>query len=253
MGVSTFTVGILPSYATIGIAEPIILICLRLLQGLALGGEYGGAATYVAEHAPHGRRGAYTSWIQTTATLGLFLSLLVILACRVSMSPEDFNAWGWRIPFLLSIVLLGISVWIRLMLSESPAFQRMKAEGTTSKAPLTESFGEWKNLKVVLLALFGIVAGQAVVWYTGPFYALFFLTQTLKVDPYTANLMIAGALLLGTPFFVIFGRCPTGSGASRSSWPGCCSPASPISRCSRRSPIMPTRRWRRRSPPRRWW
>ena len=205
MGVSTFIVGILPSYATIGIAAPIILICLRLLQGLALGGEYGGAATYVAEHAPHGRRGAYTSWIQTTATLGLFLSLLVILACRVSMSPEDFNAWGWRIPFLLSIVLLGISVWIRLMLSESPAFQRMKAEGTTSKAPLTESFGEWKNLKVVLLALFGIVAGQAVVWYTGQFYALFFLTQTLKVDPYTANLMIAGALLLGTPFFVIFG------------------------------------------------
>ena len=205
MGVSTFIVGILPSYATIGIAAPIILICLRLLQGLALGGEYGGAATYVAEHAPHGRRGAYTSWIQTTATLGLFLSLLVILACRVSMSPEDFNAWGWRIPFLLSIVLLGISIWIRLMLSESPAFQRMKAEGTTSKAPLTESFGEWKNLKVVLLALFGIVAGQAVVWYTGQFYALFFLTQTLKVDPYTANLMIAGALLLGTPFFVIFG------------------------------------------------
>ena len=155
--------------------------------------------------APQGRRGAYTSWIQTTATLGLFLSLLVILACRLSMSPEAFAAWGWRIPFMVSIVLLGISVWIRLMLNESPAFQKMKDEGKTSKAPLTESFGQWKNLKIVLLALFGLVAGQAVVWYTGQFYALFFLTQTLKVDAYTANLMIAGALLLGTPFFVIFG------------------------------------------------
>ena len=205
MGLSTFIVGILPTYASIGIAAPIILIVLRLLQGLALGGEYGGAATYVAEHAPQGRRGAYTSWIQTTATLGLFLSLLVILGCRVSMSAEDFDAWGWRIPFLISIVLLGISVWIRLMLNESPAFQRMKAEGKTSKAPLTESFGQWKNLKVVLLALFGLVAGQAVVWYTGQFYALFFLTQTLKVDAQAANLMIAAALLLGTPFFVIFG------------------------------------------------
>jgi Sugar (and other) transporter len=205
MGVSTFLVGILPNYASIGMAAPVILICLRLLQGLALGGEYGGAATYVAEHAPHGRRGAYTSWIQTTATLGLFLSLLVILACRVSMSPEDFAAWGWRIPFLLSIGLLGISVWIRLMLNESPAFLKMKEEGRGSKAPLTDSFGRWGNLKVVLLALFGLVAGQAVVWYTGQFYALFFLTQTLKVDAYSANLMIAGALLLGTPFFVIFG------------------------------------------------
>ena len=205
MGLSTFIVGILPTYAAIGIAAPIILIFLRLLQGLALGGEYGGAATYVAEHAPHGKRGAYTSWIQTTATLGLFLSLLVILGCRLSMSAEDFDAWGWRIPFLISIVLLGISVWIRLMLNESPAFKRMKEEGKHSKAPLTESFGQWKNLKVVLLALFGLVAGQAVVWYTGQFYALFFLTQTLKVDAYTANLMIAAALLLGTPFFVIFG------------------------------------------------
>ena len=182
MGLSTFIVGILPNYAAIGIAAPIILIGLRLLQGLALGGEYGGAATYVAEHAPHGRRGAYTSWIQTTATLGLFLSLLVILGCRVSMSAEDFASWGWRIPFMVSIVLLGVSVWIRLMLNESPAFQKMKDEGTTSKAPLKESFGDWKNLKVVLLALFGLVAGQAVVWYTGQFYALFFLTQTLKVD-----------------------------------------------------------------------
>jgi MFS family permease len=205
MGLSTFLVGILPNYATIGIAAPVILIALRLLQGLALGGEYGGAATYVAEHSPQGRRGAYTSWIQTTATLGLFLSLLVILGCRVSMSPEAFATWGWRIPFMVSIVLLGISVWIRLMLSESPAFQKMKAEGTTSKAPLKESFGQWKNLKVVLLALFGLVAGQAVVWYTGQFYALFFLTQTLKVDAYSANLMIAAALLFATPFFVIFG------------------------------------------------
>ncbi|PWC36954.1 MFS transporter [Azospirillum sp. TSO22-1] len=205
MGASTFIVGILPGYASIGIAAPVILIGLRLLQGLALGGEYGGAATYVAEHAPHGRRGAYTSWIQTTATLGLFLSLLVILGCRVSMSPEAFDDWGWRIPFLLSIVLLGVSVWIRMKLSESPAFKRMKEEGKTSKAPLTESFGQWKNLKVVLLALFGLVAGQAVVWYTGQFYALFFLTQTLKVDAQPANLMIAAALLLGTPFFVIFG------------------------------------------------
>ncbi|MFS2008417.1 MFS transporter [Azospirillum sp. CT11-132] len=205
MGLSTFIVGILPNYASIGIAAPIILIGLRLLQGLALGGEYGGAATYVAEHAPHGRRGNYTSWIQTTATLGLFLSLLVILGCRVSMSPEDFNAWGWRIPFLISIVLLGISVWIRLMLNESPAFKKMKEEGKHSTAPLTESFGRWKNLKIVLLALFGLVAGQAVVWYTGQFYALFFLTQTLKVDAQAANLMIAAALLIGTPFFVIFG------------------------------------------------
>lgn len=205
MGASTFIVGILPNYATIGIAAPVILICLRMLQGLALGGEYGGAATYVAEHAPHGRRGAYTSWIQTTATLGLFLSLLVILACRMSMTPEQFDAWGWRIPFLLSIVLLGVSVWIRLMLSESPAFKKMKEEGKHSKAPLTEAFGNWKNLKIVILALLGLVAGQAVVWYTGQFYALFFLTTTLKVDAYTANLLIAAALLLGTPFFVIFG------------------------------------------------
>ncbi|WP_114393372.1 MFS transporter [Oleisolibacter albus] len=205
MGLSTFIVGILPNYAAIGIAAPIILIVLRLLQGLALGGEYGGAATYVAEHAPHGRRGNYTAWIQTTATLGLFLSLLIIMGCRLSMSAEAFNDWGWRIPFLVSILLLGISVWIRLMLNESPAFVKMKEEGKHSKAPLTESFGQWSNLKVVLLALFGLVAGQAVVWYTGQFYALFFLTQTLKVDAQTANLLIAGALLIGTPFFIIFG------------------------------------------------
>ena len=205
MGISTFIVGILPNYASIGVAAPIILIILRLLQGLALGGEYGGAATYVAEHAPHGKRGAYTAWIQTTATLGLFLSLLVILGTRTVMGEAVFNDWGWRIPFLVSILLLGVSVWIRMQLSESPAFQKMKAEGKTSKAPLSESFGQWKNLKIVLLALFGLTAGQAVVWYTGQFYALFFLTQQLKVDAVTANLMIAGALVLGTPFFLVFG------------------------------------------------
>jgi MFS family permease len=205
MGSSTFLVGLLPSYSTIGIAAPAILIILRLLQGLALGGEYGGAATYVAEHAPHGRRGYFTSWIQTTATLGLFLSLLVILGVRLFMGEDDFGAWGWRIPFVVSIILLGISVWIRMQLNESPVFQRMKEEGTHSKAPLTESFGEWKNAKVVILALVGLTAGQAVVWYTGQFYALFFLTQTLKIDANTANIEIALALLIGTPFFVIFG------------------------------------------------
>nr|WP_198952755.1 MULTISPECIES: MFS transporter [unclassified Achromobacter] len=207
MGLSTFLVGLLPSYGSIGILAPICLIVLRLLQGLALGGEYGGAATYVAEHAPMGRRGFYTSWIQTTATLGLFLSLLVILGVRSYAGEEAFrDSWGWwRAPFLLSFVLLAISVWIRMQLSESPTFQRMKEEGKGSKAPLTESFGQWKNLKVVILALLGLTAGQAVVWYTGQFYSLFFLTQTLKVDANTANIMIAVALLIGTPFFVIFG------------------------------------------------
>ena len=205
MGVSTSVVGLLPGYAKIGMAAPVILILMRLLQGLALGGEYGGAATYVAEHAPHGKRGAYTSWIQTTATLGLFLSLLVILGCRTALGTEQFEAWGWRIPFLVSLILLGVSVWIRLKLNESPLFQRMKAEGKGSTAPLTESFARWGNLKIVLLALFGLTAGQAVVWYTGQFYTLFFLTQTLKVDAQTANLLIAGSLLLGTPFFLIFG------------------------------------------------
>ncbi|KQY81651.1 MULTISPECIES: MFS transporter [Roseateles] len=205
MGLSTFIVGILPTYATIGAAAPVILIGLRLLQGLALGGEYGGAATYVAEHAPHGKRGAYTSWIQTTATLGLFLSLMVILGVRTSLGEKEFGEWGWRIPFIVSILLLGISVWIRLSMNESPAFQKMKAEGKTSKAPLSESFGQWKNLKIVLLALFGLVAGQGVVWYTGQFYALFFLTSVLKVEAASANIWIAIALLLGTPFFVIFG------------------------------------------------
>ena len=205
MGASTFIVGILPNYAAIGVAAPVILIILRLLQGLALGGEYGGAATYVAEHAPHGRRGAYTAWIQTTATLGLFLSLIVILTTRTVIGEDAFQDWGWRVPFLVSLVLLGISVWIRLSMNESPAFQKMKAEGKTSKAPLTESFGQWKNLKIVILALFGLVAGQAVVWYTGQFYALFFLTQALKVDGATANILVAISLLIGTPFFVVFG------------------------------------------------
>ena len=205
MGLATFIVGLLPSYETIGFAAPAILILLRLAQGLAIGGEYGGAAIYVAEHAPHEKRGAYTSWIQTTATLGLFLSLLVILACRLSMSKEDFESWGWRIPFLMSILLLGISVWIRLRLNESPLFQKMKEEGTLSKSPLKESFGEWGNLKIVLIALIGLTAGQAVVWYTGQFYALFFLTQVLKVDAQIANILIGLGLLLGVPFFVVFG------------------------------------------------
>ncbi len=205
MGLSTFIVGILPNYETIGVAAPVILIGLRLLQGLALGGEYGGAATYVAEHAPDGKRGLFTSWIQTTATLGLFLSLLVILVTRTTIGEEAFAAWGWRVPFLVSVLLLAISVWIRMTLSESPAFQKMKAEGKTSKAPIKESFGQWSNLKIVILALFGLTAGQAVVWYTGQFYALFFLTQTLKVDGFTANVMIALSLAIGTPFFVFFG------------------------------------------------
>ena len=205
MGVSTFIVGLLPSYASIGVAAPVILIVLRMLQGLALGGEYGGAATYVAEHAPHGRRGAYTSWIQTTATLGLFLSLMVILGTRTIIGEAEFADWGWRVPFLVSILLLAISVWIRLSMSESPAFQKMKAEGKTSKAPLSESFGQWKNLKIVILALVGLVAGQAVVWYSGQFYALFFLQNVLKVDGSTANILVAVSLIIGTPFFVVFG------------------------------------------------
>jgi MFS family permease len=205
MGLSTFLVGFLPGYASIGIASPVIFIAMRMLQGLALGGEYGGAATYVAEHAPPGRRGFYTAWIQTTATLGLFLSLLVILGVRTAMGEDSFGAWGWRIPFIVSIILLAVSVWIRLQLHESPVFERIKAEGKTSKAPLSEAFGQWKNLKVVILALVGLTAGQAVVWYTGQFYTLFFLTQTLKVSGTSANIMIAIALLIGTPFFLFFG------------------------------------------------
>ncbi|MGO4736602.1 MFS transporter [Bosea sp. 2KB_26] len=205
MGLATFLVGLLPGYATIGIAAPIAFIICRLLQGLALGGEYGGAATYVAEHAPQGRRGFYTSWIQITATFGLFLALAVILGLRFSMSTEAFNAWGWRVPFLLSIILLGFSIWIRLQLAESPAFQRMKEEGSQSKAPLTEAFGTWSNARIAIIALLGGTAGQAVVWYAGQFYALIFLTQTLKVDATTTYLILALALLLGTPFFVFFG------------------------------------------------
>ena len=205
MGASTFLVGILPSYASIGVAAPILLVVLRLLQGLALGGEYGGAATYVAEHAPDGKRGLFTSFIQTTATLGLFAALGVVIVIRSAMGEAAFADWGWRIPFLISIILLGVSLWIRLQLEESPVFKQMKEEGTTSKAPLTEAFGRWENLKWVIVALFGAVAGQAVVWYSGQFYALFFLEKTLKVDGATANILIAIALALGTPFFILFG------------------------------------------------
>jgi MFS family permease len=205
MGMATFIVGILPNYNSIGVAAPVILICLRLLQGLALGGEYGGAATYVAEHSPQDKRGAYTAWIQTTATLGLFLSLMVILGTRTAIGEAAFADWGWRVPFIVSIALLAISVWIRLSMNESPAFQKMKAEGKTSKAPISEAFGQWKNLKIVILALIGLTAGQAVVWYTGQFYALFFLTQALKVDGATANLLVAASLVIGTPFFIVFG------------------------------------------------
>jgi MFS family permease len=205
MGLSTFIVGLLPNAATIGFAAPVILIGLRLAQGLALGGEYGGAATYVAEHAPQGKRGYYTSFIQTTATLGLFLSLLVILFTRTAIGEADFAAWGWRIPFLVSVVLLGVSVWIRLRLNESPVFQKMKDEGKGSKAPLTEAFANWSNAKIVILALVGGTMGQGVVWYTGQFYALFFLQSILKVDGYTANLLIAWSLVFGTGFFIVFG------------------------------------------------
>src|SRR3954470_6239285 len=205
MGLSTCAVGLLPTYASAGVAAPVLLVALRLLQGLALGGQYGGAATYVAEHAPPGRRGFYTSWIQTTATLGLFAALLVVIGTRTALGEPAFAAWGWRIPFLLSILLLAVSLWIRLQLEESPVFRRMKEEGTTSKAPLRESFARWGNLRIVLIALFGAVAGQAVVWYAGQFYALFFLEKTLKVDGATANILIAIALALATPGFVLFG------------------------------------------------
>ena len=205
MGLSTFLVGILPGSASWGLAAPVILVVLRMLQGLALGGEYGGAATYVAEHAPNDRRGFYTSWIQTTATLGLFLSLIVILVVQNWLGKDAFAAWGWRIPFVLSFVLLGISVWIRLSLSESPAFKKMKEEGKGSKAPLSEAFGQWKNARIALLALLGLTAGQAVVWYAGQFYSLFFLQNVLKVDGQSVNIMIAIALLIGSGFFVFFG------------------------------------------------
>ena len=205
MGLSTFAVGLLPSYASIGTAAPLLLVALRLIQGLALGGEYGGAATYVAEHAPEGKRGFYTSFIQTTATLGLFAALLVVIGLRTWMGEEAFADWGWRLPFLLSAILLAISLWIRLQLQESPVFRQMKEEGTTSKAPLTEAFGRWRNLRWVLIALLGAVAGQAVVWYAGQFYALFYLERILKVEGGTANILIAIALVIGTPFFIFFG------------------------------------------------
>lgn len=204
MGASTALVGLLPNYASIGIAAPIALIVLRLLQGLALGGEYGGAAVYVAEHAPHGKRGLYTSWIQTTATIGLLLSLVVILGCRWIFG-EEFDTWGWRVPFLLSTVLLAISVYIRLQLEESPVFLEMRAEGKLATRPLAEAFGNRVNLKLVLLALVGATAGQAVIWYGGQFYALFFLEKTLQVESSAANLIMVAALLIGTPFFVVFG------------------------------------------------
>ena len=221
MGVSTALVGVLPSYASIGVAAPILLVLLRLLQGLALGGEYGGAATYVAEHAPAGKRGLYTSWIQTTATLGLFLSLLVILTCRLTLGAEAFEAWGWRIPFLLSVVLLGISVYIRLQLAESPVFEQIRRDGQLSRTPLRESFTEPGNLKLVLLALFGATAGQAVVWYCGQFYALFFLEKVLLVESAHANLIIAAALVLGTPFFVVFGTWSDRIGRKKIVLTGC--------------------------------
>ncbi|MFL6576272.1 MAG: MFS transporter [Povalibacter sp.] len=220
MGLSTAIVGMLPSYASIGVAAPIILITLRLLQGLALGGEYGGAATYVAEHAPAEKRGLYTSWIQTTATLGLFLSLLVILLCRITLG-DAFEVWGWRIPFLVSILLLAISVYIRLQLQESPAFLEIKAEGKLSKAPLSEAFGQWSNLKVVILALLGATAGQAVVWYGGQFYALFFLEKILQVEAKAANLILAAGLLIGTPFFVVFGALSDRIGRKKIVMAGC--------------------------------
>jgi MFS family permease len=220
MGLSTSVVGFLPSYASIGIAAPIVLIGLRLLQGLALGGEYGGAATYVCEHAPSNKRGFFTSWIQTTATVGLFLSLLVILGCRYLLGPK-FDEWGWRIPFIISLGLLAVSVYIRLQLQESPVFKKMKAEGKGSKAPITESFLRWGNLKIVLLVLFGGVAGQAVVWYCGMFYELFFLLQTLKVDAMDANLMVAAGLMLATPFFVVFGVLSDKIGRKKIIMAGC--------------------------------
>ncbi len=220
MGLSTALVGVLPSYASVGVIAPVLLVALRLLQGLALGGEYGGAATYVAEHAPPGKRGLYTSWIQTTATVGLFLSLIVILVTRTALGA-DFDTWGWRIPFLVSIVLLAVSVYIRLQLAESPVFLEMKESGTRSKAPLTESFARWGNLKIVILALLGATAGQAVVWYGGQFYALFFLTQVLKVDAQPANLLIAAALLIGTPFFILFGSLSDRIGRKKIVLAGC--------------------------------
>jgi len=221
MGLSTFCVGLLPTYESIGISAPIILVILRILQGLALGGEYGGAATYVAEHAPDHKRGSFTSWIQTTATLGLVLSLMVILGTKTAIGDEAMNAWGWRIPFLVSVFLLGISVWIRLSMNESPAFKKMKEEGKTSKAPLKEAFGQWKNLKIILLSLVGLIAGQAVVWYTGQLYAYLFLVKTLKVDTTTAQLLLSAAMLFATPFFIFFGALSDKIGRKKIILAGC--------------------------------
>ncbi len=205
MGGSTFAVGLLPSYSSVGVLAPVLLLALRLLQGLALGGEYGGAAIYVAENSPQGKRGLFTSFIQTTATLGLFAALIVVIVTRTSLGEEAFKSWGWRIPFLISVILLGVSLWIRMQLAESPVFLEMKKQGTTSKAPLAEAFGRWANLKVVIISLLGAVMGQAVIWYTGQFYALFFLERTLKVDGATTNILVAIALVLATPAFVLFG------------------------------------------------
>lgn len=221
MGASTFFVGLLPGYATIGIFSPILFVAMRLVQGLALGGEYGGAATYVAEHAPANKRGTWTSWIQMTATLGLFLSLLVILGVRTVIGEERFGAWGWRIPFLLSIALLGISVWIRMKLSESPAFQKMVNEGKTSKAPVKEAFGQWKNVRLMLIALFGVTAGEAVVWYTGQFYTLFFLTETLKLHGSMTNTILIAALLISAPFYVVAGMLSDRIGRKPIMFVGC--------------------------------
>ena len=221
MGLSTFLVGLLPSYASVGVAAPVLLVTLRLLQGLALGGEYGGAATYVAEHAPEGRRGLHTSFIQTTATVGLFAALVVVIVTRSLTGEIAFIDWGWRIPFLISLPLLAISMWMRLQLEESPVFRQMKAEGTTSRAPLTEAFASWPNAKLVLIALFGAVIGQAVVWYTGQFYALFFLEKVMRVEGATANIMIAVALVIGTPFFLVFGSLSDRIGRKKIILAGC--------------------------------
>lgn len=205
MGTSTFLIGLVPSYDTIGIAAPIVVVALRLLQGLALGGEYGGAATFVAEHAPAARRGFYTSFIQTTASLGFFVSLAVILLVYLNVSEEAFQSWGWRVPFLFSIILVGISIYIRLRMKESPLFAKLKAEGKTSKNPIKESFGKKDNLKLVLLALFGATAGQGVVWYTGQFYALSFIQKTCNIEFVQSYYVLAAALLMGTPLFIYFG------------------------------------------------
>ena len=221
MGLSTAAVGVLPTYEKVGFLSPILLMLLRLAQGLALGGEYGGAATYVAEHAPDKKRGLHTSWIQTTATIGFFVSLVTIGACRANMAAKSFNEWGWRIPFLLSLVLLGISVYIRLKLNESPIFLKMKSEGKGSKKPIRDSFGNWSNAKIALVALFGAAAGQGVVWYTGQFYALFFLTTTLKLDWKTGYIVVATALAMGTGLFVFFGWLSDKIGRKKIMMAGC--------------------------------